>query len=262
MPHPPETRLGEALVGLRQQSPCHKCGRYGADEFDFSAPHPPPASKTRSPGLQNRLRRSPAGPRRQFGDARQIVEETVPAMRKLQQQGKARFIASPGYSLKNLMAIAAQVKVDSILTYCRYNLMIDDINSELIPFAKQNASGSSMPLRCTWASSPRRGAPDCIPRRKPVRRTLASASSLSAAPRSGCLRSCLRFCLDNPASQHPGRHVLAQARRRHLKCLALANDPALLEEIRPPSPRRQPHLALRPPRKLRADPGCGLIRFA
>ena len=36
-----------------------------------------------------------------FGHAEQIVEETLLAMRGLQEQGKARYIGITGYSLKN-----------------------------------------------------------------------------------------------------------------------------------------------------------------
>ena len=127
-----ETRLGEALVGLRQQVVlATKCGRYGADEFDFSAARITAGLEDSLARLQTDYVDLLQAHDVEFGDARQIVEETVPAMRKLQQQGKARFIGITGYSLKNLMAIAAQVKVDSILTYCRYNLMIDDINSAI-----------------------------------------------------------------------------------------------------------------------------------
>ena len=137
-----ETRLGEALEGRREKVVLTtKCGRYGADEFDFSAARI-------TAGLENSLKRLRTdyvdllqAHDVEFGDVQQVVEETVPAMRKLQEQGKARYIGITGYSLKNLMEIAGQVKVDSILSYCRYNLLITDMEAKLVPFAKKRGVG-------------------------------------------------------------------------------------------------------------------------
>ena len=55
-----------------------------------------------------------------------------------------------GYSLKKLMRIAEDVPVDTILSYCRYNLMTTDMDLDLTPFAQDkhigliNASGLHM----------------------------------------------------------------------------------------------------------------------
>jgi len=59
----------------------------------------------------------------EFGDVQQIIHETVPALRQLQQQGKARYIGITGYPPKLLRRIAEAVPVDSILSYCHYNLL-------------------------------------------------------------------------------------------------------------------------------------------
>jgi hypothetical protein len=40
-------------------------------------------------------------------------------------------IGITGLSLKNLVAIASRAKVDCMISYCRYNLMIDDMNAIL-----------------------------------------------------------------------------------------------------------------------------------
>jgi L-galactose dehydrogenase len=208
-----ETRLGEALVGLRQQIVlATKCGRYGANQFDFSAARITASIDESLARLRTDYVDLLQAHDVEFGDARQIVEETVPAMRKLQAQGKARFIGITGYSLKNLMAIAAQVKVDTILTYCRYNLMIDDMDSTLIPFAKQNGIGiinashghhhrtRRTRLASRAAAGPRRRQAHRRPLPRPRRRRLRACPALLPGPPR--------------RRQHPGRHVLAQTRRR------------------------------------------------
>ena len=52
----------------------------------------------------------------EFGDVQQIIHETLPALRQLQQQGKARYIGITGYPPKLLRRIAEAAPVDSILT--------------------------------------------------------------------------------------------------------------------------------------------------
>ncbi len=229
-----ETRLGEALDGLRQQVVlATKCGRYGADQFDFSAAR----ITTSIDESLTRLRTDYVDLLQahdvEFGDARQIVEETVPAMRKLQEQGKARFIGITGYSLKNLMAIAAQVPVDTILTYCRYNLMIDDMDSALIPFVKQHGIGiiNASPLHMGIITE--RGAPDWHPAPQSVRDAGQRIVAICREHGLDASEVALRFCLDHPAVAGT---LVGMSSRKHvegnLKCLELANDPALLEEIR------------------------------
>ena len=229
-----ETRLGEALAGLRQHVIlATKCGRYGADQFDFSAARITASIDESLARLRTDYVDLLQAHDVEFGDARQIVEETVPAMRKLQQQGKARFIGITGYSLKNMMAIAAQVPVDTILTYCRYNLMIDDMDSALIPFAKQHGIGiiNASPLHMGIITE--RGAPDWHPAPQSVRDAGQRIVALCRAHGIDASELALRFCLDHPAVAST---LVGMSSRMHvednLKCLTLANDPALLEEFR------------------------------
>lgn len=229
-----ETRLGEALVGLRQNVIlATKCGRYGADEFDFSAARITASIDESLARLQTDYVDLLQAHDVEFGDARQIVEETVPAMRKLQQQGKARFIGITGYSLRNLMAIAAQVPVDTILTYCRYNLMIDDIDAALIPFARQTGIGiiNASPLHMGIITE--RGAPDWHPAPQSVRDAGQRVVALCRAHGLDASEVALRFCLDHPAVATTLVGMSSRAHvERNLKCLDLRIGPALLEEIR------------------------------
>ena len=84
-----EMRLGKALHGRRNEVIlATKCARYDLDGFDFSA-----AGVRQS--VENSLRRLQTDYLDilhihdvEFGCRRQIVEETIPAVRKIQQQGK------------------------------------------------------------------------------------------------------------------------------------------------------------------------------
>ena len=137
-----ETRLGAALVGRRDRViVATKCGRYGMDEFDFSAKRVTASMDESLQRLQTDYVDLFQVHDLEFGDARQIIEETIPALRRLQQQGKARYVGITGYPPKILRRIAEGAPVDSILTYCHYNLMNTDMDEVLTTFARDRGIG-------------------------------------------------------------------------------------------------------------------------
>lgn len=93
-----EQRLGGALEGLRHGVVlATKCGRYGLEEFDFSAR----GVTERFEDSLRRLRTDYVDLLQvhdiEFGNIQQIIFETLPALRRLQEQGKARFVGITGY---------------------------------------------------------------------------------------------------------------------------------------------------------------------
>ncbi len=137
-----ESRLGEMLQGRRQEVIlATKCARYDTDGFDFS-----PAGIRRSvdESLQ-RLKTDYVDIMHvhdvEFGCKRQIVEETIPQLRRIQEQGKARFIGITGLSLKMLHQVADAEPVDCMLSYCRYTLLNRDLDCEITPFARSRQVG-------------------------------------------------------------------------------------------------------------------------
>jgi len=151
-----ETRLGAALAGRRDQAIlATKCGRYDVAGFDFSAAR-----------IRRSIDESLARLRTDYLDVflahdiefvheKQIVEEAIPAMRDLQRAGKARYIGITGLQLKLLRRVAEAVPVDIVLSYCRYNLLMTDLDDVLIPFAKQHGIGliNASPLHMGILSS-------------------------------------------------------------------------------------------------------------
>jgi len=228
-----ETRLGEALAGRRAEVVlATKCGRYGAEEFDFSAQR----IKREFDQSLGRLRTDFVDLLQahdvEFAPADQIVEETIPAMRELQQQGKARYIGITGYSPKNLVAIAKRAKVDSILTYCRYNLMVADIDDELIPFAKEHGIGviNASPLHMGILTE--RGAPPWHPAPEQVQDVGKKVVELCLAEGVNAPELALRFCVDHPyiASTLVGMATREQV-KGNIAALALEGYSGLLQRI-------------------------------
>ena len=142
-----EERLGTALAGKREQVVlASKCGRYGVEEFDFSRLR---IRRSVEESL-SRLRTDHLDLLQahdiEFGNEQQIVEETIPALRELQAEGKTLFVGITGYSLSMLRRVAEAAPVDTILSYCRYSLLNTDMREVLAPLDKKVGLINASPL--------------------------------------------------------------------------------------------------------------------
>src|SRR5713226_9763269 len=229
-----EERLGKALVGWRDKVVlATKCGRYGLDGFDFSA-----ARVTAS--VDESLRRLRTdhidlfqAHDVEFGDVDQIIHETLPAMRKIQEQGKARYIGITGYPLKTLVRIAEAMPVDTILSYSRYNLMITDMDDVLTPFAKQHGIGLINAAGLHMGILTQEGAPAWHPAPPAVHRAARQAADLCRERGVDIAEVAIRFCLEHPYVSSTLVGIASEAQvKANLKLLRVQTDPALVDEIR------------------------------
>jgi aryl-alcohol dehydrogenase-like predicted oxidoreductase len=76
----------------------------------------------------------------EFVDMRQIVEETLPALRKVRQQGKVRFIGVSGYPMNIFRYVLDRADLDVILSYNHYTLQ-NTMLADLVPYLKQKGVG-------------------------------------------------------------------------------------------------------------------------
>ncbi|HEX4773389.1 MAG TPA: aldo/keto reductase [Bryobacteraceae bacterium] len=137
-----ETRLGEALLGKRQSIIlCSKLGRYDKASFDFSAARVATSIDESLRRLQTDYLDLLIAHDVEFADREFIIAETLPAMRKLQAAGKARFIGISGLPLKILADIGERGRVDFVLSYCRYALLNRDLDRWLTPVADKHNFG-------------------------------------------------------------------------------------------------------------------------
>lgn len=174
-----EERLGQALGSRRHNVVLGtKCGRYGSDLFDFSAAR----VTTEFEASLRRLRTDYVDILQahdiEFGDIGQILHETLPAMQKLREQGKVRYLGITGYWPGLLARVAAKTEVDCVLNYCHANLFTDDMDAELVPFVERtgigllNASPLHMGLLADRPVPPWHPAPEGVIRAaEAVRRT-------------------------------------------------------------------------------------------
>lgn len=228
-----EEQLGLALQGCRDRVVLStKCGRYGSGEFDFSARR---VLSSVDESLR-RLRTDHVDLLQahdvEFGDLRQIIEETIPAMRQLQKEGKVRYIGISGYPPRALMRVAGSAPVDTILSYCRYNLLANDLEAELATFAETHGIGliNASPLHMGVLTD--QGAPDWHPASPEVYRAAKQAAEFCQLHQANLSEIALRFCFDYPrvATTLVGLATREQV-RRSLRALEAPANPELVEQV-------------------------------
>ena len=137
-----EERLGSALAGHSHNIIlATKCGRYGERIFDFSKE----TIRRELDHSLGRLRTDYVDILQahdvEFGDLNMIMHEAIPAMRELQRAGKVRFIGVTDYPPKLLAKIVTDCDVDIVLSYCHYDLLMNDMDDELTPAAAKKDVG-------------------------------------------------------------------------------------------------------------------------
>jgi L-galactose dehydrogenase len=138
-----EVLLGVALRDVPRDSYilCTKLGRYDLAHFDFSA-------KRVMESVDVSLHRLGTDHLDiilchdvEFVEMQQIVDETIPALRKIQQSGKVRFVGFSGYPQKIFRYICDQAAVDCVLNYNQYTLQNTRFADETITYLKHKGIG-------------------------------------------------------------------------------------------------------------------------
>jgi L-galactose dehydrogenase len=137
-----EVLLGIALRDIPRDCYilCSKLGRYDLSHFDFSA-------RRVVESVDVSLHRM--GVQHldiclchdiEFVDMDQIVNETLPALRKVQKQGKVRFVGISGYPMNIFRYILDRADLDVILSYNQYTLQNRRL-ADLVPYLKSRGVG-------------------------------------------------------------------------------------------------------------------------
>jgi len=139
-----EVLLGVALKGVSRESYTigTKLGRYDLTHFDFSA-------RRVAESVDVSLHRLGCGHLDillchdiEFVPMQQIVDETLPALRKAREAGKVRYIGFSGYPQKIFKFICDQAAVDCVLSYNQYTLQNTRFADETLPWLKARGIGA------------------------------------------------------------------------------------------------------------------------
>ena len=137
-----EVLLGIALRGIPREKYLlgTKLGRYDAAHFDFSA-------RRVVESVDISLHRMGVSHLDivlchdiEFVEMSQIVEETLPALRRLQKQGKVRFVGISGYPMNIFRYVLERAELDVVLSYNHYTLQ-NTMLADLVPYLRSKDVG-------------------------------------------------------------------------------------------------------------------------
>jgi len=194
-----ESRLGEALRDHRHEVIlATKCGRYGKelpDGFDFSAQRIARSVEESLARLRTDYIDVLQAHDIEFEHRERIIGETLPAMRALKQAGKVRFVGITGYALHLLRDVAETADVDTVLSYCRYDLLDTSLDDVLAPTARRKGFGliNASPLHMRLLSDT--GAPEWHPAPKSVVAAAEAAARYCRERGADIADLALRFAL-------------------------------------------------------------------
>ncbi|MEM7453701.1 MAG: aldo/keto reductase [Planctomycetota bacterium] len=155
-----ESLLGFALKEIPRDSYllCTKLGRYAPAHFDFSARRVRESIDISLERMKQDYLDIILCHDIEFVDIQQVIDETLPELRKIQQEGKVRFVGISGYPMKIFREVSAKADLDVILSYNHYtlqNTMLDDILDEMesrnigvmnaAPFSARLLTGAPLP---------------------------------------------------------------------------------------------------------------------
>ena len=137
-----EVLLGVALrdVPRDQYLLGSKLGRYDAAHFDFSARRVVESVDISLHRMGVEYLDTMLCHDIEFVDMRQIIDETLPALRKVQQQGKVRFVGISGYPMNIFRYVLDQAPLDLVLSYNHYTLQ-NTMLADLLPYLQSKQVG-------------------------------------------------------------------------------------------------------------------------
>lgn len=137
-----EVLLGVALRGIPRD--CYilgtKLGRYDARHFDFSARRVVESIDVSLHRMGVEYLDICLCHDIEFVEMQQIVDETLPALRKVQEQGKVRFVGVSGYPMAMFRYVLDRAPLDVILSYNHYTLQ-NTMLADLVPYLKEKGVG-------------------------------------------------------------------------------------------------------------------------
>jgi len=136
-----------------------------------------------------------------------IINETLPALQKLKESGKTRYIGITGYPLSTLKEVISRstVKVDTILSYCRCTLF-DNTLSDYIDYFKDNNLGIINAAVIGMGLLTNQGPPNWHPANNEIKTACAQAAKYCQERDVSISKLALHFSLNQ---QGPQTHLVS-----------------------------------------------------
>ena len=170
----------------------------------------------------------------EFADHDQIVNETLPTLQRLKEQGLVRHIGITGLPLGIFRSILDRVEtgtVETILSFCHYELN-DTSLEEWIPYLTDKGVGIINASPTGMGLLTERGAPAWHPASLRIQEICRKAVQHCKAKGGDIVKLAVQFCLRNPMI---ATTLVGTARPQNIRTnIAYANEPldeALLSEV-------------------------------
>ena len=196
-----EVLLGVALRDVPRSDYllCTKLGRYDLTHFDFSAARVAESVDVSLHRLGTDHLDIVLCHDVEFVPMQQIVDATLPALRKAQAAGKVRFIGFSGYPQKIFRFICDQAEVDCVLNYNQYTLQNTRFADETIPYLAAKGIGvmNAGPFSARLLTDA--PLPAWLKEPEDVKAAARHAADLCCSRGSSIAKLALQFALANPA---------------------------------------------------------------
>ncbi len=140
--------MSEVLLGVELKNVprddyllCTKLGRFDANHFDFSAKRVAESVDVSLHRLKTDHLDIILCHDIEFVPLDQIINETLPALRKIQESGKVRYVGISGYPMKIFTEVARQAELDCILSYNQYTLQNTRLVDDVLPSMQEKGIG-------------------------------------------------------------------------------------------------------------------------
>jgi aryl-alcohol dehydrogenase-like predicted oxidoreductase len=195
-----EVLLGIALKEVPRDSYtlCTKLGRYDLGHFDFSA-------KRVAESVDVSLHRLGTDHLDivlchdiEFVPMQQVIDETLPALKKIRDDGKVRFIGFSGYPQKIFRFICDQANVDCVLNYNQYTLQNTRFADETVPWLVERGIGvmNAGPFSARLLTDA--ALPVWLKEPESVKEAARRAAAACRARGTPIAKLALQFSLENP----------------------------------------------------------------
>ena len=197
--------MSEVLLGLALESVprddyllCTKLGRYDLSHFDFSAQRVSESVDVSLHRLGTDHLDIVLCHDIEFVPMQQIIDETLPALRRARDQGKVRFIGISGYPQKIFRFICEQADVDCVLNYNQYTLQNTRFADETIPWLTSRGIGvmNAGPFSARLLTDA--PLPAWLKEPEDVKAAARQAAELCRARGSSIAKLALQFSIANP----------------------------------------------------------------
>ena len=195
-----EVLLGIALEGVPRDDYllCTKLGRYDLSHFDFSARRVAESVDVSLHRLRTDHLDIVLCHDIEFVPMQQIVDETLPALRRARDAGKVRFIGFSGYPQRIFRFVCDQTDVDCVLSYNQYTLQNTRFATETLPWLAPRGIGAMNAGPFSARLLTDAPLPGWLKEPEPVKAAAREAAALCRSRGTPIAKLALQFSLAHP----------------------------------------------------------------